>query len=482
MAWLGPLISGGLGILGHGLESWLQQKRMKDAMTGKVLLDTVLNTQGPAQEAAAVNFEGQTGIQLPRYQEQAPAFTPAGGGAPMDLQQVSTQGPQMQGGYGAFDVQGPVSKTKLALPTPSLDQQIADMTSKDPRMKKLALQHKFGMIGKPEFVNLPGQAGTVAVSPTQDMVLPPGTTKFGQTDPYDMARFKEELIRNRPKDYKPELLFPTSGKGPAIWANPGDPIPDNYTPLKGMGSKLSYENKEALLDGIERGDIPPSMPSKRAGDYNELLAMATKRDINLSKLETQYQAAKRFAGSMNSQQMVRFKGLAGSVVNTIDEVNVLAQQLQQSGITPLNNATLVAKMKFAGNTEAGQLATRYLAAVNTLKEEFANLAQGGYAPTEAAWALANKQINENYGVNQMQASLKEVQRLINFRVKAFDELEAIIPGKSGGGAPATKGGDMWNAPAPPKAGKVQKFVGPGKYNGRLIRSQEEFNATFGGAQ
>ena len=60
-----------------------------------------------------------------------------------------------------------------------------------------------------------------------------------------------------------------------------------------------------------------------------------------------------------------------------------------------------------------------MTAVNTLKEEFAQLAAGGYAPTEDAWKLANSQINGNYGVKDLRASLTEVQRLINYRLGAF---------------------------------------------------------------
>ena len=48
--------------------------------------------------------------------------------------------------------------------------------------------------------------------------------------------------------------------------------------------------------------------------------------------------------------------------------------------------------------------------MNTLKEEFANLAQGGYAPTEAAWGLANSQINANYGVDQLKSSSLATKR------------------------------------------------------------------------
>ena len=90
--------------------------------------------------------------------------------------------------------------------------------------------------------------------------------------------------------------------------------------------------------------------------------------------------------------------------------------MKNSGVIPLNKAKLDLFIKLKGNTPEGQLATQYRTAVNTLKEEFANLANGGYAPTDPAWELANEQINSDYGVDQLLASNKEIKRLINYRL------------------------------------------------------------------
>ena len=247
----------------------------------------------------------------------------------------------------------------------------------------------------------------------------------------------------------------------------------------------SDEDTKTIVDGLKRGDIAPDQLSKRntKGEYTKILSGALKEGLSLSSLSKQYNAAKRFSASMNSQQMVRFKGLAGSVVNTIDEVKTLSDQMKLSGVPLLNRAELAAYVQTRGNTPGGQLATKYLAAVNTLKEEFANLAQGGYAPTEATWALANKQINENYGIKQMDASLTEVQRLINYRIQAFDDLEPSMAGTGGKGAGAP--GKGIQAPAGKATirttpGKVSQYVGPGKYNGVVITSEDQFNQLFGG--
>lgn len=166
----------------------------------------------------------------------------------------------------------------------------------------------------------------------------------------------------------------------------------------------------------------------------------------------EYEAAKKQILSLNSSQMVRYAGLSNSVVNTIDRVNELARQMQNSGITGLNAAKIATLKNTAGNTPAGQLATQYETAVNTLKEEFANLAQGGFAPTEAAWDLANQQINGNYGVDQLKSSLGEVQRLVRYRLNGIPNMGTLGPGAANryvNGGEAALTGHGTDAPVAP---------------------------------
>jgi hypothetical protein len=66
-----------------------------------------------------------------------------------------------------------------------------------------------------------------------------------------------------------------------------------------------------------------------------------------------------------------------------------------SGVTLGNWADLQTTIKNFGNTPRGKLAPDYIAAINVLRAEMAQLEQGGYAPTESAWKTAFEQTNEN---------------------------------------------------------------------------------------
>lgn len=215
-------------------------------------------------------------------------------------------------------------------------------------------------------------------------------------------------------------------------------------PPRGTGGAAAAEREKtkegkasAIVDGIESGKQTPATTGLY-GLAPEVRAEAAKRGVDLEKLQLQELAAKKQIQSLNGPQMTRFVGLAQSVDNTIDEANRLAKEMGNSGISKLNKVRLEALINYEGNSERGKLATRYLTTINTLKEEFANLANGGYAPTEPAWRLANEQINANYGSEQLTSSLKEVQRLIRYRINAIPGLAAAGPGSENQYMPKAK--------------------------------------------
>lgn len=183
---------------------------------------------------------------------------------------------------------------------------------------------------------------------------------------------------------------------------------------------------QPIIDGIKSGDLPP-VTTGLYGRAAAVKAGLAKEHFNLTQAFLEYQAAQKQVQSLNGPQMTRYAGLAVGVVNTIDRVKELADQLHNSGVPTFNQAKLTALIQTRGNTPQGQLAVRYVGAVNTLKEEFANLANGGYAPTEPAWKLANQQINGNYGDRELGASLDEVQRLIKYRLNAIPNFNTLGP-------------------------------------------------------
>jgi hypothetical protein len=231
------------------------------------------------------------------------------------------------------------------------------------------------------------------------------------------------------------------------WVRPGQQPPAGYVP-KSQATIFTKEtekkeDKQILAQMLVNSEMSPKTLSKR-GDYNTILASAKKIDPNFNpgNLELKWYGAQRWLSSLSSPQQARMEIAGQRVIDTVDEIKRLSSEMNLSGFHPLNYAELESKVKLAGNTPEGQLATQYITAVNDLKELMATAASGGYAPTESAWKLANQQINANFGVKQMHASLNELQKLMRINVNAGKEMRM----QAGGGLVNSpeKGGKISN--------------------------------------
>lgn len=265
---------------------------------------------------------------------------------------------------------------------------------------------KGGMTTNPAYIALEKQKAEIAA---RDKFIPAGTiSSGGELHPAVLNQATGQIIDS------------VTGKPPQI----GDKVQS-----KDMAGKNDPAIAQHIGDGIISGRQPPSTTGLY-GQGPSVRSYLEDKGFDLAKAQMEWDRAKKQIATLNGPQMTRFVGLAKSVDSTIDEVRELAKELQNSGVPILNRAKLATYMQVEGNSANGQLAARYIGAVNTLKEEFANLANGGYAPTEPAWKLANEQINGDYGVKQLGASLDEVQRLIRYRVNAMPGLAENGPGAS----------------------------------------------------
>lgn len=269
-------------------------------------------------------------------------------------------------------------------------------------------------------------------------------------------RGKLKATEAAPTAGKIQVVKDAFGNEKPVFANP---ITGQVTPFPQQADNGSANPVKDIANAIIEGKQPPDLKGmyRQGGAVRAELAA---QGFDLSKAEQEWQSAHKQIISLNGPQMVRYAGLATSVVNTIDEARNLAKELNNSGIPLLNKAKLTTYIQTQGNSEKGQLAAKYLATINTLQEEFANLAQGGYAPTESAWHLARQQINGDYGVKQLDASLSEVQRLIRYRLQGIPNFQTLGPSAPNryfnSGQPAHGESAAPSIPAPPAGFVISK--------------------------
>jgi hypothetical protein len=286
----------------------------------------------------------------------------------------------------------------------------------------------------------------------------------------------------------PAVMDTKSGK--IVDGITGQPPTETDTVIAKGASRNSPEEISGVVQGIIDGSQPPTLTGLY-GDSIHVRSGLQKAGFNLAKAQQEWKNAERLGASVNSSRMTTYVGLNNAVDKTIDRVRELSQQLQLSGVPLLNKTQLASYMKLQGNSEKGQLATQYMTAVNTLKEEFANLANGGYAPTEAAWKLANEQVNGDYGVKQLGASIDEIQRLIRYRLQSVPGLATLGPNStnrySGQGAGPPAHGAPAGGTTPPAGGATPPTGGGGGMkpspDGKgPMEAQKRFGELIGGGK
>lgn len=312
-----------------------------------------------------------------------------------------------------------------------LSLRIGDEEERTAMAKVDALNKTFQSAGAIEAFNQGGLAGVVKYNEDQKIwTAQLEVATEGAKAAYRDASGKATSNRNRSTIIQSPEFKAAQAKGDFVemyhlLSSSGDPTDvEKYKKVK-----ADDEDVRAIVAGMASGEQPPDL-TRLYGKAAAVRAEAQRQGLPLSKMQMQWQQAQRQITSLNGPQMVRFVGVGQSVVNTINEVKDRAAELDLGTYPLLNKAQLAYLVQTQGDTKEGQTAAKYLAATNTLKEEFANLAEGGYAPTEPVWNLANTQINENYGVAQLNASLDEIQRLINYRLNSIPGLKQFGPGSA----------------------------------------------------
>ena len=190
---------------------------------------------------------------------------------------------------------------------------------------------------------------------------------------------------------------------------------------------------DSQADMLLSGDLVPSQMSKRSGSFNQILARANAKSkeqggkgYSATGAELQFRAASAFARTQNDTQRKNFLALADSVQNTIGDVLDLSAELKQGGIQKYNAARRGTILQVYGNSPQSETAAKYVAAVDTLKGELANLIKQG-APDDASFKLAQSLVNSDYGVKDMAAALDEARRLIGFRKQAIVSQGPTLP-------------------------------------------------------
>lgn len=192
-------------------------------------------------------------------------------------------------------------------------------------------------------------------------------------------------------------------------------------------------------------------------------------DVNQALFKTQ--AVAKQIQSLNGPQQTRLHQAISSVEQSIPEMAKLNQQFVRSGVIPLNkiimgvrrneNGSLSSDLKV--NTQGMtpdqvQIAQQFVTQMSIMRDETAQVFSGGYAPTEAAFHLADQVLNPFFGAKVTEAGLKQLGTNLKIRRDALSDVQAMVPSFN----PATGSKDYFdpNDPSVISGGQGAPASGP----------------------
>jgi hypothetical protein len=201
---------------------------------------------------------------------------------------------------------------------------------------------------------------------------------------------------------------------------------ENLKILRETNPKLQQQQQEKavadakpIADAIMSGEHPPNYTGLSRATATAVDVELAKRGADLNKMQLQYGQTKKMINSLNSPQQLRLAQVLQQADLQINRVRQLADQLDMTDFKFWNEKKMQAEVNANPGSAKLALVRQYLSSVAALRGDISQVESGGYAPTEASWGAANKQLDEADDVRTMNAALDEIKRITAFRLQAM---------------------------------------------------------------
>ncbi len=221
------------------------------------------------------------------------------------------------------------------------------------------------------------------------------------------------------------------GKNGVTMVNPNAPQSGNVTPqkditdsVKGMFEGLVPPEKLASFRDVTRVNAEITRQSRESG-------------MNYPELQLEWDATKKFVQNMQSNQQIRLQQSIEFGLQAVNDLKKLSQDYVRGPFPALNKAQLALAMNGAfGATpeeraDNAKKATVFNQQLTDLVADLGTIYLGGNSPTDHGLQLAEKNLNSNWTVDQLNAAIDNVDKLLKFRKNAIMTAAPTFQGKQG---------------------------------------------------
>lgn len=190
---------------------------------------------------------------------------------------------------------------------------------------------------------------------------------------------------------------------------------------------VSSGDAKDIANGIERGDLPPTMKSlyrNAAGVEAEL----ARRGVPLAKMEADWNATNKLLATLNGPQQVRLRQAVQFTGDSLEIIDDLYSKWLKTGLPggfkEFNRAALTASKSLPG--EAGSIANRLDAQLNDLTSELGTVYKGGNSSTDESLKLAAQNLKAEWNPRTFHDAIQQVRT--NLKIRQNSIKNSVVQG------------------------------------------------------
>jgi hypothetical protein len=202
-------------------------------------------------------------------------------------------------------------------------------------------------------------------------------------------------------------------------------------------SAAGVTSQQDIVDSV-KGAFDGTVPPERLASWRdvtrvnaEIKRQSEKNGMNFPDLLLEWDATKKFVSTAQSSQQVRLRQAIDFAQQSTKDLKKLSQDFKRTNFPILNKAQLSLAMNGAYGQDNAKKATIFNQQLTDIVADLGNVYMGGNSPTDEGLRLAQQNLRSNWSVNQLNAAIENVDKLLTFRSNSLKNAAPMYGGKMG---------------------------------------------------
>ena len=202
----------------------------------------------------------------------------------------------------------------------------------------------------------------------------------------------------------------------------------------GSAGATSQDDIKSAVEGVFKGTLPP----ERLASWRdvtrvnaEIQRQSEKTGMNYPNMLLEWDATKKFVQNAQSNQQIRLRQAINFAQQSTKDLKELSQEFKRTDFPLANKAQLMLAMNGAYGQDVAKKATIFNQQLTDIVADLGNVYMGGNSPTDEGLKLAKQNLQSNWSVDQLDAAIDNVDKLLTFRSNSIKNAAPMYGGQMG---------------------------------------------------